>query len=90
MTLVFNRRPDPLKPPLTPEVQRYHRRLFGAGLALCAVGVVAGVWLQRAHVRGQLGLILAVVSGMLGLVCASELVDLPGFFRTDDRSGKER
>jgi hypothetical protein len=67
------RPPNPLEPPLMPGVRRYYRRLFGGGLAICLVGVVVGILLQRASYRGQAGLILAVVSGMLGVIFALNL-----------------
>jgi hypothetical protein len=44
---------------------------------VCLIGVLAGVFLQRAHYRGQAGLILAIVSGMLGVIFAEGLVSLP-------------
>ena len=71
--VVFNRPPNPLEPPLMPGVRRYYLRLFGSGLVLCVIGVVAGIFIQRVQIRGQAGLILALVSGMLGLVCLASL-----------------
>jgi hypothetical protein len=72
--VVFGRPPDPLDPPVPESGRRYYLRIYGGGLVLCVVGIVAGIVLQRAHYRGQAGLILSIVSGMLGLVCAEGLV----------------
>ena len=69
--MIPTRPPGPLDEPLMPGVERYDRRLHLGGLAVCLAGVVGGILLQRAHVRGQAGLILALVSGMLGVVFAS-------------------
>jgi hypothetical protein len=75
--MVFTRPPDPLEPPQMPGVRRCFLRLHGGGLALCLAGVVGGIFLQRAHYRGQAGLILALLSGMLGVVFALSLLSLP-------------
>ncbi len=57
-----------------PSVKRYYRRLFGSGLAICAVGMAVGIILQQIHYRGQAGLILAILSGMLGVFCIFSLL----------------
>jgi hypothetical protein len=76
--VVFGRRPDPLAPPLSESVRRYYLRIYGGGLTLCLAGIVVGILLQKAQYRGQAGLILSMVSGMLGLVCAEGLISLGG------------
>lgn len=66
----FVRRPDPLEPPLVDSVRKYYLRIWGGGLAICVAGFIAGILLQRAHYRGQAGLVLAVLSAMLGVFFA--------------------
>lgn len=68
--VVFARAPKPGDEPLMPGVRRYYRRLFGGGMVLCLTGIVAGILIQRTHYRGDLGLVMSIVSGMLGAFCA--------------------
>jgi hypothetical protein len=73
----FTRGPHPLDPPISESVRRYYLRLYAGGLILSLIGIGVGIVLQRAHYRGQAGLILAIVSGMFGVLFAAGLTSIP-------------